>query len=101
MSDGNSIETSNLDNQKFRPNKINEIKDCFVAESKERKLLSKRLSNYIASLDYFGNSLIVLPATSDSIFIASFSTVVGTLVGKISASLSLTFSLSTGHVENY
>ena len=30
--------------QQFRLNKINEIKDYFVAEMKERELMSKRLS---------------------------------------------------------
>ena len=39
--------------QQFRLNKINEIKDYFVAEIKERELMSKRLSKYIASFDYF------------------------------------------------
>ena len=38
-----SLETSNLDNQEFRLNKINEIKDYFIAEIKERELMSKRL----------------------------------------------------------
>ena len=33
----NFIETSNLDNQQFRLNKINEIKDYFTAEIKERE----------------------------------------------------------------
>ena len=46
----NSVETSNLDNQQFRLNKINEIKDYFMAEIKERELMSKILSKYIASL---------------------------------------------------
>ena len=55
-----SIETSNLDNQQFRLNKINEIKDYFIAEIKERELMSKRLSKYIASFDYFDKFLIVL-----------------------------------------
>ena len=32
--------------QNFRLNKINEIKDYFVAEIKERELMSKRLSKY-------------------------------------------------------
>ena len=41
MSECNSIETSNLDNQQFRLNKINEIKDYFIAEIKERELMSK------------------------------------------------------------
>ena len=39
--------------QQFRLNKINEIKDYFLAEIKERELMSKRLSKYIASFDYF------------------------------------------------
>ena len=39
--------------QQFRRKKINEIKDYFVDEIKERELMSKRLSKYIASLDYF------------------------------------------------
>ena len=59
--------------------------------------MSKRLSKYIASFDYFDKSLIVLSATSISI--ASFATAIGTPVGIASASLSLTFSLSTRLVE--
>ena len=39
----NSIETQNLDNQQLRLNKLNEIKDYFVAKVKERELMSKRL----------------------------------------------------------
>ena len=89
MSDCDSAETSNLDNQQFRPNKINEIKDYFIAEIKETELMSKRLSKYISSFDYFDKSLIVLSATSGSISIASFAAIIGTTVGKASASLSL------------
>ena len=37
-------ETSNLNNQQFRLNKINEIKDYLIAEIKERELMSKKLS---------------------------------------------------------
>ena len=96
----NSIETSNLNNQQFRLNKINEIKNYFIAEIKEKELMNKRLSKYIASFDYFDKSLIVLSVTSCSIYIASFATVIGT-VGIASASLSLTFSLSTGLVKKY
>ena len=77
----NSTETSNLDNQQFRLNKINEIKDYFIAEIKERELMSKILSKYISSFDYFDKSLTVLSATSGSISIASFATVIGTPVG--------------------
>ena len=63
--------------------------------------MSKRIFKYIASFDYFGKSLIVLSATSGSISIASFATVIGTHVEIASVSLSLTFSLSTGLVKNY
>ena len=47
---------ANLNNQQqFRLNKINEIKDYFAVEIKERELMRKRLSKYIASFDYFDN----------------------------------------------
>ena len=36
------------DQQQFRLYKINKIKDYFLAEIKERELISKRLSKYIA-----------------------------------------------------
>ena len=41
------------DNQQFRLNRINETRDYFVAEIKERQLMSEMLSKYIASFDYF------------------------------------------------
>ena len=68
MVEGNSIETPNLhaiplsaislDSQQFRLNKINEIKDYFIAEIRERELKSKK----------FSKSLIVLSATSGKRF---------------------------------
>ena len=87
------------DQQQFRLNKINEIKDYFVAEIKERELMSKRVSKYIASFDYFDKSLIILSVTTGSISIASFATVIGAPVGIISASFSLAFSISTGIIK--
>ena len=44
----NSIDTSNLNNQKFRLNKISEAGDYFIAEIKERELMSKKLGKYIS-----------------------------------------------------
>ena len=41
------------DQQQFRLNKIDEIKDYFAAVIKERELIIKRLSRHIASSDYF------------------------------------------------
>ena len=91
-----------LNDQQFRLNRINEIKDYFVAEIKERELMSKRLSKYIASFDYFDKSLIVLSITTGSVSIASFTTVIGAPVGIVSASVSLAFSISTGIIKkNY
>ena len=61
--------------------------------------MSKRLSKYIASFDYFVKSLIVLSAASGSISIASFATVIREPLGIASASFSLAFSLSTRNVN--
>ena len=83
----NSIDTSNLNNQQFRLNKISEIEDDFLTEIKERELMSKKLSKYISFFDYFNKSLIVLSVTSGSVSTASFTTV------------SLAFSLWTGLVK--
>ena len=44
--------------QQRRLNKINEIKDYVLAEIRERELISKNLSKYIASFEYFNKSLI-------------------------------------------
>ena len=58
-----------------------------------------KLSEYIASFDYFDKSLIVLSAKRGSISIASVSTVIGAPVGMASASFSLEFSITTGIVK--
>ena len=81
---------------RLRLNKTNEIKDYFAAEIKERELMSKRLSKYIGSFDYFDKSLIISSATSGSISIASFATFIGAPEGLASASFSLAFSIFTG-----
>ena len=61
--------------------------------------MSKRLSKYIASFDYFDKSLIVLSVITGSISVASFANVIGVPVGMVSASLSLACSISTGIVK--
>ena len=109
MVECNSHETYNIypnlnsipldDQQQFKLNKINEIRNYFVAEIKERELMSKRLSKYIASFDYFDKSLIVLSVTTGSISIALFSILIGAPAGIASASFSLAFSISTGTVK--
>ena len=57
--------------------------------------MSKTLSKYIASFDYFDKSLSVLSITTGSISIASFATVNGAPVGIVRAVFSLAFSFST------
>ena len=109
MTECNSYETHNIypnlniiplsNQQQFRLNKISEVKDYFVAEIKERELIIKRLSQYIASFDYFDKSLILLSITTGSISIASFAAVIAEPVGIVSVSFSLTFSIYRGIVK--
>ena len=92
--------SANISNdQKFRLHKINEIKDYFIAKIRERELMSKNLSKYIASFEYFDKSLIVLSVATGSISTASFATAIGAPVGIMSAICSLTFSVTTGFVK--
>ena len=100
MVECNSIKAHNIypnlnDQQQYRLNKINKVKDYFIAEIKERELISERLSKDIASFDYF-DVFNCFSATSGSISIASFATVIGAPVGIAGASFSLAFSISTG-----
>ena len=79
---------ANISNeQQFRLNKINEIKDYFLAEIRERELISKNISKYIASSDYFDKSLNVLSILSDSEIIG--------------ASCSFTLSVTSGFVKRF
>ena len=93
---------ANISNeQQFRLNKINEIKDYFLAEIRERELISKNISKYIASLDYFDKSLNVLSILSGSISIALFATVIVAPAGIIGASCSFTFSITSGFIKRF
>ena len=106
MNECNSIEAltntySNLiaiplsDQTKFRLNEINKVKNYFNSEIQERKTMSKKLSKYIAALDYIDKTLIFLSATSGGISVIPFTSVIGFLVGIASASFSLIFSQIT------
>ena len=90
-----------LNDQQCGLNKVNEIKDYFIAEIKERELMSKNLSKYIASFDHLDKSLIVLSVVTGSISIASFATAIGLPARIISASCSLEFSITTGFVKKF
>ena len=94
-----SVNISN--EQQFRLNKINEIKDYFLAEIRERELISKNLSKYIASFEYFNKSLIFLSVLASSISIASFVSVIGPPAGIIGASCGLIFSITSGFIKKF
>ena len=62
--------------------------------------MSKKLSWYIASFDYFVDRLLIaLSVATSSISIASFAMVIGAPVGIINESCSLAFSITTGYVK--
>ena len=62
MNESNSIETidkTNLTNQtKFRLDEISKIENYFIEEINQRKLCSKKLSEYVAVFDYIDQALI-------------------------------------------
>ena len=81
MNECNFIETTNTrlnlsTETKFRLNEIIKIKDDLDSEIQERKIMSKKLSKYIAAFYYFDQALIVLSATSEGISIISFASVI-------------------------
>ena len=94
--------SANISNeQQLRLNKINEIKDYLLAEIRERELISKNLSKYIASFEYFNKSLIFLSVVISSISIASFATLIGAPAGIMGASCGLTYSITTGFMKTF
>ena len=70
MGEVHNINPNVIDQQQFWWNKIKEIKNYFIAEIREKELMSKRLSKNIASFDYFDKFLIVLSTTSGGTSIA-------------------------------
>ena len=63
------MSNSNLelkDLTKFRLDEINEIKDYFNAEIKERKDIVKKISKYIIAFDYADKRFITLSASFDT-----------------------------------
>ena len=92
-------ETSELkDLTKYRLDEINNIKEYFNTEIKERKDI-KKISKYIVAFDYADKVFITLSASFGTLSIASYATVVGIPAGIAGASLTLIFTVTTGVVK--
>ena len=93
-------ETSELkDLAKYRLDEINNIKEFFNTEIKERKDIIKKISKYIVAFDYADKLFITLSASFGTLSIASYATVVEIPVGIAGASLTLIFTVTIGVVN--
>ena len=81
---------------KYRLDEINEIKDYFNAEIKERKDIIRKISKYIVPFEYADKLFITLSASFDTLSIASYATIVGIPIGIAGASLTLIFTVTAG-----
>ena len=84
---------------KYRLDEINNIKEYFNTEIKERKDIIKKISKYIVAFDYADELFITLSASFGTLSIASYATVVGIPAGIAGASLTLIFTITTGVVK--
>ena len=78
-----------------------ELKIIFIKRLIKENYAVKKLNKYVTTFDYIDKVLIVLSAISSGVSIISITSIVGAPVGIASASLTLTFSLTTGIVKNY
>ena len=83
------------DQTKLRLYEIKNIENYFINEINERKSYSKKLNKYVTFFDYIDKTLIILSAKTSGISTILFTSVIGTSVGIVSASFTLSFSLST------
>ena len=84
---------------KYRLDEINNIKEYFNTEIKERRDIIKKISKYIVAFDYADKVFITLSASFGTLSIASYATVVGIPAGIAGASLTLIFTITTGVVK--
>ena len=84
---------------KYRLDEINNIKEYFNAEIKDRKDIIKKTSEYIVAFDYADNVFITLSTSFSTLSIASYAAVIGIPAGIAGASLTLIFTVTTGVVK--
>ena len=87
------------DQTKFRLYKIKKIENYFINEINQKKLCSKKLRKYVTIFDYMNKILIVLSATSSSVSIISFISIIDVPAGIASASFTLIFSITVGIIK--
>ena len=93
----NEIDKTNLSDQtKFRLDEIRKIENYFNSEIIQRKLCSKKLSEYVTAFDYTDKIFIVLNATTGGVCIFFHASVVGAPVGITCAGFIIVFYLATG-----
>ena len=103
MNESNSIKAIDKiilsEQTKFRLSEIIGTENYFYQEINQIKSCSKQLNRYVTVFDYIDKILVVLSTTNSGVSIISFTSVIGTPVGIVSASLTLIFSLTTGIVN--
>ena len=67
----------------------------------KRKIISKKLSKYIATFEYIDKTFIVLSVISGEVSIISFASVIGVPPGIASAGFTLVFSLTIGMIKKH
>ena len=78
---------------------IRKIENYFNSEIIQRKLCSRKLSEYVTAFDYIDKIFIVLNATTGGICIIFYATVVGAPAGIVCAGFITVFSLATGIIK--
>ena len=96
VADTSALHLELTDVNKYRLDEINKIKEYFDNEIKERKDIIKKLNRYLVSFDYLDKIFITLSASFGTLSIASYTAVVGILVGIAGSSLTLIFTIGTG-----
>ena len=87
------------DQTKLRLYEIKNNKNYFINEINERESYSKKLNKYVTIFDYIDKILIILSAATNGISIISFTSVIRTSVGIVSACFTLVFSLAAGIIK--
>ena len=93
--EANEINDKLKDLTKYRLDEVNNIKEYFNAEIKERKDIVKKISKYIVAFDHPHKVLITLSASIGTLSIASYAMVVGIPAGIAGTSLTLIFTVTT------